>query len=341
MTDPNPGRDLHSLLEDAVSDVEPRLGLADIQDRTAAQRPTRRPWVWGTLAAVAATAATVAAVTVVTDRSPQQRSDDPPAASQSPDATPPEPTQTPDAPGGDLLPVYYVGDAPSGTRLFREFVKDPNPGDDTALDRMSTALDLAMYGDAVDPDYRSGWPDSTNPEAPQVLNVSLTPEAIEIAIDDSGEGPYDLRQRPEGMSQGEARLALQQLVYTAQAVLQERLPVIFTIGGDHTVSLLGVPVGTPMTNDPEMDVLGTVWIIDPAEGATVGSTFTVTGRGAFFEATVNWQLLQGERRRQGGLHQRSRGHDPVSVRAHDQGRRPRRLHPPRLRGRHVRRRGPR
>ena len=48
-------------------------------------------------------------------------------------------------------------------------------------------------------------------------------------------------------------------------------------------------------NEAEMQVQAPVWIIDPQEGATVGSTFTVDGRGAFFEANVSWQLLQGDR----------------------------------------------
>ena len=31
----------------------------------------------------------------------------------------------------------------------------------------------------------------------------------------------------------------------------------------------------------------------PQDGDTVGSTFPVEGQGAFFEATVSWQLLDG------------------------------------------------
>ena len=48
MTDPD--RDIRALLEDAVSDVEPRRGLDEI--RPAPPPPRRRSWAWGAAGAV-------------------------------------------------------------------------------------------------------------------------------------------------------------------------------------------------------------------------------------------------------------------------------------------------
>ena len=56
--------DIHDLLEQAVDDVEPRRGLAEITARTGR---SRRSWVWGTAGAVVATAAVIVAVSVVGD----------------------------------------------------------------------------------------------------------------------------------------------------------------------------------------------------------------------------------------------------------------------------------
>lgn len=312
MTDPAEGRDLRVLLEDAVADVEPRLGLADIEARTGLA-PPRRPWFRGALAAgiaVAATAATVAAVTVVTDRSPEQRTDAPPAASTSPDPTPSagadEPTPAPSegstqgptpAPttSAGLLPVYYVGDTPAGPRLYREFSTPTDVGSDQTS-RLLRALEDAIGGFATDPDYRSGWPSAGQPTGAEVSMVSVERDGAVVIGIGPGDDVPDVTTRPAGMSGSDAALALQQLVYTAQAVLQERVPVRFTDpNGNPLRTLLGVDVSQPVSNDPEMQVLAPVWIIDPAEDGIVGTTFIVKGVGTFFEATASWQLLRGDR----------------------------------------------
>ena len=43
---------------------------------------------------------------------------------------------------------------------------------------------------------------------------------------------------------------------------------------------------------PAIDVQAPVWVATPQDGEQVGRTFTVEGRGAFFEANVSWQLLR-------------------------------------------------
>lgn len=294
--------ELRTLLHDAVSDVDPPHALHDIQNRTkVTPMSSKRPWIYAAIGAVVATAATVAAVTVVSQDSPENTSG--PAA--SPSASPvssesSEPSEEPSAEasqtpteeaspqpssGTTSVPVYYVADTPTGPRLFREFHQ--MAAETVAASQVRAAVDEALKDSALDPDYRSGWPQGT----------ALTGVSID------GSGPHDvvwitltdtpgLRDLPSGMTEEQARMALQQVVYTVQAVLQQRQPVRFIIDGQPADTVLGVPTGKPLTEDSPMAVQGTVWIIDPQEGDTVTSPFTVTGRGAFFEANVSWQLLQ-------------------------------------------------
>ena len=104
--------------------------------------------------------------------------------------------------------------------------------------------------------------------------------------------PADLALRPPGTDAAEARMAVQQLVFTAQAGFATRAPVQFLVDGDRTASLLGVPAAEPVTQGALAQVQGSVWVTTPQDGDRVGSTFRVEGRGAFFEATVSWQLLR-------------------------------------------------
>ena len=157
---------LSHLLSDAVSDVEPQPALDEIRNRTkVTPMSARRPWLYAVGGAVVATAATVAAVAALTG-SPQTTSQDAdPATSQTPTeepaptkaGKPAEPSESPSEAQGSVseatLPAYFVRDTPQGLRLTREFqlVEVPD-GPETG------AVRLAVLGQAVDPDYRTGWP---------------------------------------------------------------------------------------------------------------------------------------------------------------------------------------
>ena len=305
---------LRALLEDAVADVRPAPALDRIRSRTKVTPMRRtRPWLLATAGAVAATAATITVVSLA-DGSPLRADPGPgPAATSTeepsdgpsgePDPSPtPEPSATPSAtddsedpePGGDpvALPVYFVGDTPTGPRLFREFRPAPP---DTAREQgaeLAAALQLAVAGEAADPDYRSDWPAA----ADGAHTISADNEAgasgsgsVLIRLGDAS----DVAARPPGMSKDAARLAVQQLVHTAQAVVQERRAVAFTDGtGKPLTSLLGLDVPPLVEAAPAMEVQAPVWVISPQQGEEVDRTFTVEGRGAFFEANVSWQLLR-------------------------------------------------
>jgi hypothetical protein len=289
---------LRRLLEEAVSDIEPHDSLSSIHARTKVRSmSSKRSWLLGAGTAVAATAATVVAVAVLSDggtaddpgfAGPTVTSDGGPSEAAEPTATQ-QPSPTEPAPDGDAtVPVYYLGDTPQGPRLFREFHRVP------AGDLLSTAVAAAVGRSPddspmrpEDPDYRSPWPANT------WASAEVTGDIITVEL--GGDPQGSLRQRPAGMSAREAQLAVEQLIYTAQAVVQERTPVQFLLYGERTDMLLGVPVSEPLTQSAAEDVLAQVWIITPADGQEVTTPFDVEGLAAAFEATVVWELRDGDR----------------------------------------------
>ncbi len=272
MTDPD--RDIRTLLEDAVSDVEPRRGLDEITARTSSA-PRRRPWAWGTAGAVVATAAVVTAVVAVTGLPGSGPARPGPAGGGTADtATSPW-----------VVPVYYVGDTGAGPRLFRErHVGPPSRSDDKDLDAVQQAVD----GDAFDPDYRSDWPAGTHVDAVRAGGGATT-----VALSGGS-----LSARPAGVSAAEARAALQQLVYTVRANLGNDRPVRFEVDGSRAATLLGVPTSGDVAAASRDTTLAPVSIDSPADQRSrdlggLRSPVTVKGSASAFEATVQWELEQG------------------------------------------------
>lgn len=172
------------------------------------------------------------------------------------------------------VPVYFVGDAPQGPRLFREFRRVP------AQDPAAAALELLGSGDALDPDYRTLLP------AAQGLSASLegAGEDATIALALPADSPWLSRG---DLPEAEARLAVQSVVYTLQGVFQAKAPLSVTHQGtSHAADLLGVPTGNGYSRAPELDVLGLASVTTPEEGATVADTFEASGVASSFEATV-------------------------------------------------------
>jgi hypothetical protein len=292
--------DVRHLLDEAVSDVEPRDALASIHARTkVSPMQKRRSWFLGAGAAAVATAATVAAVTVLgSDSTPQRPDNAGPAASTSTSPSPatsptpsssPEPSESASPATTHTVPVYYVGDTSRGPRLYREFhrVTTANP--------LETAVREAVATRPADPDYRTDWPAGTS--------VSTSYDGVgndgQISIELSNESA-DLRERPAEMTADQAQMAVEQLIYTAQAATQTRAPVQFYLARkstaeNHTDTILGVPVSEPLAQGDASDVLAQVWIIEPADAAKVNAPFEVSGLAAAFEANVQWELKQGDK----------------------------------------------
>ena len=259
MTPTDPGDQIRGLLADAVSDVEPEHRLDAIRARTAT--PSRRPRWYAAGGAALATAAAVTAIAVV--------------GNLGGDGDGPEPAPEPSE-GVEVqtVPAYYIGETPQGLRLFREF---------TTADATLPALDAALgalEAGPTDPDYTNAWgPDSFD-------GASVQGDVIYVELADES-----LHDRPAGMSEGEAKLALEQVIYTVQGAQREgRLGVQFRLNGNPINEVYGEPTSEPLSESPQLDVLALVSISDPAEGTVVSGSFTAKGVASSFEATVPWQV---------------------------------------------------
>jgi hypothetical protein len=198
-----------------------------------------------------------------------------PAGSPSDEPSTPEPTESGSA-ETVTVPVYFTGDTPLGPRLYREFrkVEADNP--------LAEAAALMAAGDAQDPDYGTLFP------AGGFASVTYADGGFVVELADDA-----YTTAPEGMTQQTARLAAQQLVYTLQGVQQQREPVTVELDGEPT-TLFGLDTADGLTRAPQLDALALVNITAPEEGATVSGTFTASGVASSFEATVPWQVRQGE-----------------------------------------------
>jgi hypothetical protein len=236
---------LSRLLRDAVADVDPDDRYDELRARTAAPGP-RRWWLAAGGASLAA-AAVVVVVSVVVGGQPT-------AVDPGP-ADPPSSSSAPTAGSGTAVAAYFVGDSPTGPRLYREFQQVPSPAPGLA------GLELLETG-PVDPDYTSAWPAGSferlsDPEA-GVVHVYLTEAAPELEP-----------------------LAEQQVVYTVSAGFQEPLSVVFHRGADQSA---------PVPALPQLEVLSLVNLSDPAEGRTVSGDLAVRGVASSNEATVPWRI---------------------------------------------------
>ena len=197
-----------------------------------------------------------------------------PSSSQEPSAPPA--SESPSEPSSTVVPVYYVGDGPGGKPvLFREFHR-------VSGDPLTEAAKLVTSGTPDDPDYRTLWPQVD-------LTVRYTDGGFVVDV------PSDaFTERPDGMSERAAELAVQQLVYTLQGVQQERAPVQITRRSGEA-RVFGLESDAPFEQASPLRTLSLVSITSPAEGDTVtGDTLTVTGVANSFEASGPCRLIAGD-----------------------------------------------
>jgi hypothetical protein len=242
-----------------------------------------RRWA-GVAAVVVAGSLTLAACSGSDDPVPTSGETSEPTRTPNPSSEEPtqepasEPTTEPTTePSDTAVPVYFAGDGPSGRPvLFREFHR-------VAGDPLLEAARLvAGGGQPDDPDYRTLWPQM------EIASVSATDGVLLVDV------PSDaFTERPDGMSRRDARLAMQQLVYTLQGVQQERVPVLVQRDGPDA-RLFGLPTDVPYEAASTLRTLNLVNITSPAEGDTVtGDTVRVTGVANSFEASGPCRLLAG------------------------------------------------
>jgi hypothetical protein len=122
---------------------------------------------------------------------------------------------------------------------------------------------------------------------------------VSVTLDGSGRIVVTLSGGLPSGSAALADLAVQQLVWTAQAgVGQGTKPVVLVVEGGGDVAP-GMPSGQAHQRPGDAmgvyDTLAPLWVDEPARGATVkaGQPITVKGVASTFEANVEWQLLRG------------------------------------------------
>jgi len=228
-----------------------------------------------------------------------------PSPSPSTDASPtsaPATTQptgsATSAPGATVqvaLPAYFVGpvgDAAPTYKLFREFVRAPLPQQATDVDRVLASLSLAMNAQPYSntDGYLQPW------SGTRATGARVTSDRIDIEL--SGPGA-------EGFTPEVERLAVQELVWTAQAALgRGAIPVRFEVAG--AGELFGsIPTDQPFTRpstDESWRDLAPIWVTAPTRDQVVAARTAVTleGEATVFEATVQWELDRGGSKVGGG-----------------------------------------
>lgn len=207
-------------------------------------------------------------------RSGAGRSTTPPASAPSPSPATAAPAATSAATTARAL--YWLGtEDERGPRLYREFVQRPVSGEP-----VRDALTAVLEGRPEDPDYRSLWTSGTTVRG-------VTREGTTAVVDLSAEA------RTSGGGSAFAQASVQQLVHVATAADPSVQAVQLTVEGEPVQELWGaIDVSKPVRRAPAVEVLGPVWL-DVQEGGVLGRAFG--GTATVFEATVSWQLRQGDR----------------------------------------------
>jgi len=186
------------------------------------------------------------------------------------------------------LPAYFVGaKVPTGNTfgLYREFVRTAVPAGATQAQKARAAVAVAIRAtpfNSVTP-YLKPWAGTS------VTNLTVDPSRITITL--SGPGA-------PGFTAAQTKLAVQQLVWTAQAAVgQGNIPVKFVVTNG-TAKLFGTYPTAQTYNRPpaalQYQVLAPIWITSPAQNQVFGTGPVVAaGQSCAFEGTTAWQLKRG------------------------------------------------
>jgi hypothetical protein len=218
-------------------------------------------------------------------------------------------TSGPAATQSALLPVYFVGpqgDPAPTYKLFREFLRHDVPVNADLATRVKLALT-----EAIDAQRFTNTDGYLQPWSGQTIgDVEVTDDAISVDLASAG--------NPQAAVTAEIRrLAVQELVWTAQAAAQKTVPVRFTVQGGSAELFGSIPTTGTFTRPPAdraYEDLAPLWVTSPTRDQVLSASkaVTVTGSAIVFEATVTWELDRGAT-------QVKKGHTMASVGAPMQG----------------------
>ena len=218
--------------------------------------------------------------------SPTGQVTSPPTSGGSATSVPPAPSTA-----SVSLPVYFlgpVGDDKPTYKLFRDFIKGEVPTGATAEEKAKAALVLAINAQPYTntDGYLQPWSGQT------IGAVTVTPRLITVDLANAGNPAAVVGEENK-------RLAIQELVWTAQAAVQQgNVPVKFTVHGK-AAKLFGTISTTQTFTRPAPDRLyedlAPIWITAPTRDQVLpaGKPVTVKGLAIVFEANVSWELRRG------------------------------------------------
>jgi len=258
--------------------------LAMVHEQTETSEPRRR---WLIPVAAAASVALIGAIAWgVANPGNQQAT---PAATSTASTTGTATSNATAATTQVALPAYFVG-ANSGTGdtfgLYREFVRTAVPAGATPAQKAKAAVAVAMNAQPftnLEP-YVQPW------SGTKVNDVTVTPDLITITLGGPG---------ASGFTPEQTKLAVQELVWTAQAAIgQGTIPVKFVVA-DGSPKLFGTYATNKTYNRPtkeqQYEDLAPIWILSPERGKVfpAGASVVANGESCAFEATTQWELKKG------------------------------------------------
>ena len=199
-------------------------------------------------------------------------------------------TSSPVATESVSLPVYFVGPvggADDKYKLFREFIRQELPTGATPAEKAKAALVLAINAQPYSntDGYLQPWSGQT------IGDVTVADGVITVHLANAGSAGAVVGEENK-------RLAVQELVWTAQAAVQQTLPVRFEVSGGATELFGSISTDQDFTRPPSdrlYEDVAPIWVTAPTRDQVLPASkpVTVKGLAIVFEATVNWQLERG------------------------------------------------
>lgn len=207
------------------------------------------------------------------------------------------------------LPVYFVGpigdDKPT-YKLFRDFIRGELPTNATPAEKAKAALVLAINAQPYSntDGYLQPWSGQT------IGDVTVKDGLITVTLANAG-------SQDAVVGEENKRLAVQELVWTAQAAIQQTLPVRFEVADGSTELFGSISTDQTFTRPPSdrlYEDVAPIWITSPSRDQVLPAAKPVVAQGLaiVFEANVNWQLKRGST-------QVATGHATASIGAPMQG----------------------
>lgn len=169
------------------------------------------------------------------------------------------------------VPIYYVMRTPKGPRLVRE------------MHAVASAAPLAgavsaLEATPADPDYTSYYRPGDLGDA-HYDGSGFTAVLTDPSLAARG-----------ALSKAQARIAVQQLVYTLAAVQGAPHAATRVIANGATTPLFGIPTAKGVRPGDQLSTLSDINVLSPVDGSTQSGTLVARGLANSPEANVPWKI---------------------------------------------------